>query len=336
MKKLIGLLLALLLTVTPLVPAAAAEDDVLMMYDAERATDVGGVFLSGQDYEYFTQGQAGFSCTSIEGYLEFFMDSYTYNRKYFDITGYEYIEFDMMSWYDVVVDLNFAVIPDLLAHHGNDFYQKEVFLPAETFVHFKIPIKDLVVYSQENPEPYDYWRAYESGQGWVIDDLHYGGSCLDAVARLRWQLAFARIADPLEEPYDDVEDRNYPEDMYIVFDNVVATKNGAGSESTMQLWADVKQQMLEDMELDQPDPIEPDVTPTEPQDGRFGDLDGDGKIAAKDALEVLKATVGKVTLNLPTQRIADVTGDGLVNAKDALEILKFTVNKITSFPVENV
>ena len=58
-----------------------------------------------------------------------------------------------------------------------------------------------------------------------------------------------------------------------------------------------------------------------------GDINGDGNINAKDALEALKSAVGKVKLNDAQKAAADVNGDGNVNAKDALEILKFAVGK---------
>ena len=328
MKKFLSVVLALgmLLSLVPTV--FAADDDVMMLYDAERYTDVGGVYLGALSYEYYTQGMASFGCASVDGYLEFFMDSFTYNGKYFDITGYDYIEFDLMSWEPFVCDFNFAVIPNLLAHHGNDFNMDELYLPAQEFVHFKIPIKDLVVYSEQNPEPYDYWRQYETNEGWEIDELHYGGSCLNAVARLRWQFAFARAADPHEEPYDNVEDRVFPETMELFFDNVVVTKNGAGSDSTVQSWADVKQALLQEEENNKPDePTPPDQLVVTPTNVDLGDINNDGKKDAKDALLVLRISVDKYTPNEQEELAADVTQDDAINAKDALEILKYSVNK---------
>ncbi len=59
----------------------------------------------------------------------------------------------------------------------------------------------------------------------------------------------------------------------------------------------------------------------------LGDLNGDDKINAKDALEVLKAAVGKVNLTDEQKAVADVNKDGDINAKDALEMLKYAVGK---------
>ncbi len=66
----------------------------------------------------------------------------------------------------------------------------------------------------------------------------------------------------------------------------------------------------------------------------LGDVNDDGKIDAKDALEVLKFAVDKTELTEVQQLAAEVVGDDDINAKDALEILKFAVNKIEKFPIE--
>ena len=79
---------------------------------------------------------------------------------------------------------------------------------------------------------------------------------------------------------------------------------------------------------------EEEPAPSTPSQPTFdqGDVNADTLVNAKDALEVLKATVGKVTLSEDAALRADVNLDDLVNAKDALEILKYTVGKIAGFP----
>ncbi len=72
-----------------------------------------------------------------------------------------------------------------------------------------------------------------------------------------------------------------------------------------------------------------------PADIIYGDVDGDGKVTAADALEVLKSVVGKVTLTDIQMTVADTDGNGKADAADALNILKKVVGKIDSFPVEN-
>ncbi len=70
---------------------------------------------------------------------------------------------------------------------------------------------------------------------------------------------------------------------------------------------------------DNDDPIPPAIP--------MGDLNGDEKVDAKDALNVLKISVNKVTPTDEQKIAADVNEDTSINAKDALEVLKFSVNK---------
>ena len=91
----------------------------------------------------------------------------------------------------------------------------------------------------------------------------------------------------------------------------------------------------------QPDvPSVPDVpsqpeSPTDPVETyHLGDVNGDEKVDAKDALLVLKYAVGKTLLTEQQIQAAEVNGDGEINAKDALEILKYAVGKIVHFPIE--
>ena len=60
---------------------------------------------------------------------------------------------------------------------------------------------------------------------------------------------------------------------------------------------------------------------------KAGDVNGDGKITATDALNVLKIVVGKLNASEAESKCADVNGDGKVTATDALEILKYVVGK---------
>ena len=58
-----------------------------------------------------------------------------------------------------------------------------------------------------------------------------------------------------------------------------------------------------------------------------GDLDGDMRITANDALIVLQHSVGKRTLTDAQRRVSDVNKDGKVNAVDALMILQASVGR---------
>lgn len=67
----------------------------------------------------------------------------------------------------------------------------------------------------------------------------------------------------------------------------------------------------------------------------YGDIDGDFRATANDALYVLGYAVGKFKFNKILLSNADVSGDGVVNAEDALLILQRSVDKITHFPIED-
>ncbi|MBR3844902.1 MAG: endonuclease/exonuclease/phosphatase family protein, partial [Clostridia bacterium] len=69
---------------------------------------------------------------------------------------------------------------------------------------------------------------------------------------------------------------------------------------------------------------------------KIGDVNTDTQVDAKDALEVLKSSVGKITFTQQQEFVADVDNDGQCNAKDALMILQFAVGKRTEFPKKQV
>ena len=66
----------------------------------------------------------------------------------------------------------------------------------------------------------------------------------------------------------------------------------------------------------------------------FGNLNGDDKITAEDALLCLQHVVGKYTLDEKLIKAADVNQSGDVTADDALLILQRSVDKIPDLPIE--
>lgn len=60
---------------------------------------------------------------------------------------------------------------------------------------------------------------------------------------------------------------------------------------------------------------------------RFGDVDADGRISAKDALQILRHSVQKITLTDMAFVAANWGQDDKIDAADALAILKFAVGK---------
>ena len=66
----------------------------------------------------------------------------------------------------------------------------------------------------------------------------------------------------------------------------------------------------------------------------FGDMNGSGEVDATDALAVLQAATGKISLDEIQRDAADTNGDGKLDANDALLILQYTTKKIAAFPAE--
>lgn len=64
---------------------------------------------------------------------------------------------------------------------------------------------------------------------------------------------------------------------------------------------------------------------------RPGDVDANGQITAADALLVLQAATGKITLTEVQHAAADVNGDTNVTAADALLVLQYATGKIKDF-----
>lgn len=74
---------------------------------------------------------------------------------------------------------------------------------------------------------------------------------------------------------------------------------------------------------------DPDPTP---QAVTLGDVDLNGKVELNDAVTVLKAALGIVTLEGDAATAADVDKDGNINLTDALNVLKFALGIIKEFP----
>ena len=69
-------------------------------------------------------------------------------------------------------------------------------------------------------------------------------------------------------------------------------------------------------------------------DCTFGDVNDDTLVDAKDALAILRVSVGKQTVDHWHGYLADVNVDGVVNATDALMVLQYTVKKRESFAAD--
>ncbi len=107
-------------------------------------------------------------------------------------------------------------------------------------------------------------------------------------------------------------------DAYIALDNIQKGYVQARNFDVLKAAAE-KLGIALDEEIVEPDPPAPQV--------KLGDLNGDDKVDAKDALNVLKISVNKLNPTDDQKVAADVNKDESINAKDALEILKYSVNK---------
>ena len=58
---------------------------------------------------------------------------------------------------------------------------------------------------------------------------------------------------------------------------------------------------------------------------KIGDINGDGKVQAKDALETLRNSMGIKEIKGVYLKACDTDNDGKVKAKDALEILRYSM-----------
>ncbi|MBQ5439538.1 MAG: dockerin type I repeat-containing protein, partial [Clostridia bacterium] len=77
---------------------------------------------------------------------------------------------------------------------------------------------------------------------------------------------------------------------------------------------------------------DPYVT-NEPYNILYGDVNGDGKVSARDSMLVQRYAIKLATLTDELFKAADVDKNGKVNAKDALYILRCSIN-MAVLPVE--
>jgi len=68
----------------------------------------------------------------------------------------------------------------------------------------------------------------------------------------------------------------------------------------------------------------------------YGDVNEDGSVGVDDAILILQARVGLVTLTQTQQITADVNGDGDVTTFDAYLVMRYAAGIIEVFPVEGV
>lgn len=159
---------------------------------------------------------------------------------------------------------------------------------------------------------------------------------LDALLK-EYPISYAEIAEKIVKVNADVEDGVYGEAVKKAADDVAyALSVLKVSEDGNEAFTDERAfngynrlRVNDDATTDEEKALKTalDTLDTAIEDAKggdvvLGDLDGDGKPTAKDALLVLKAAAGEVKLTDAQAKAADFNGDGVYNAKDALAILK--------------
>lgn len=160
---------------------------------------------------------------------------------------------------------------------------------------------------------------------------------LDALLK-EYPISYAEIAEKIVKVNSDVEDGVYGEAVKKAVDDVAyALSVLKASEDSNNAFTDERAfngynrlRVNDDATTDEEKALKTalDTLETAIKDATaggdvvIGDLDGDGKPTAKDALLVLKAAAGEVELTDAQKKAADFNGDGVYNAKDALAILK--------------
>lgn len=160
---------------------------------------------------------------------------------------------------------------------------------------------------------------------------------LDALLK-EYPISYAEIAEKIVKVNSDVEDGVYGEAVKKAVDDVAyalsvlkASEDGNNAFTDERAFNGYNRlRVNDDATTDEEkalktalDTLETAIKDaTEGGDVVLGDLDGDGKPTAKDALLVLKAYAGLVELTDAQKKAADFNGDGFFNAKDATAILK--------------
>ncbi|MBR4282323.1 MAG: dockerin type I repeat-containing protein [Clostridia bacterium] len=188
--------------------------DTLMLYDCETsegATDnsmntlesVKGPVLQNIHLGHPTPTQGDYSyCINTSGNQV--MLNYTFPDSV-DLSAYNYIEFDIYSYFEIVCNLNIDIATDTAATTGANWVLSDSWIPGERWYHVKIPIS-----------------AFSDSTG------IYGGS-FEKVKQIKIELS--KIVDGVE-----LVDNGYPttpDYTYIYFDNITATKNGAGKDNEL-------------------------------------------------------------------------------------------------------
>ena len=142
----------------------------------------------------------------------------------------------------------------------------------------------------------------------ALDDDVYGASAKDVKAALA-KVAFG--LSTLDAKGDDNE--AFTTDREFISYNRLFINSKNATKPEIALYNDYKA-LLTAVEEAGKEPEQPEVV--------LGDLTGDGVATPEDAIMIVKAFVGEITLTDAQKAAADFNGDGVVNADDALAVVK--------------
>ena len=105
--------------------------------------------------------------------------------------------------------------------------------------------------------------------------------------------------------------------VYEIDQNTIGIAIDADSNGTYETTINVSENTSSDTDTDTDKPV---------SGMKMGDVDGDGKISAKDSMLVQRFVIKLKQLDEVQIKIADVNGDSKITNKDALEILRYTIH----------
>ncbi len=180
----------------------------------------------------------------------------------------------------------------------------------------------VVSYQEENPF---FMQDVSGKQVWYASDSDGNKAGQAVVDKIE------ALPDPATE--DDRTAVQAAVDAYVALSPI---QRGFVKQANYDKLAAAAEALGIEMPEEQTDPDPGPGPGPDPQPGevKYGDVNGDKEVDAKDALLVLKAAVGKETLTDAQKKAADVNVDNAIDAKDALDILKFAVGKLEHFKAE--
>ena len=130
----------------------------------------------------------------------------------------------------------------------------------------------------------------------------YGDAVAEAAADVAFKLSTLKIDDEENQPFSEDRKLNKLGRLYV-------NEKASDDEKALNTAVEALKKAIEEASTENPDVV-------------LGDLDGDNVASAKDALMIVQAAVGLITLTDDQKAAADFNKDGKVTSDDALAIVK--------------